>query len=49
LYEAYIHGRYLSANNDELSLLVTTIVGDLSEAEINFVLTDLYKLNMKFI
>jgi len=49
LYESYIQGRYLSASDKDLRGLILGIIGDSSESEMNFILTDLLKTQMKFI
>lgn len=49
LYESYLHGRNLPVNEVELRGLIVSIVGDLSETEMTFLLTNLYKTNIKFI
>lgn len=47
LYNAYVSGRILSVNDKELRGLVLAILGDLSEAEITFLLNGLLKLTDK--
>ncbi len=49
LYNQYINSRTLSVNDKELRSLVVAILGDLSEAEINFLLNGLLKLSDKTI
>lgn len=44
LYNAYVGNRTLSVSDKELRGLVLAILGDLSEAEINFLLSGLFKL-----
>ena len=49
LYDAYVQGRCLSATDVELRQLVFAIVGELSQAELNFLSTGLLQLNYKTI
>lgn len=49
LYNAYVNSRTLSVNDKELRGLVIAILGDLSEAEITFLLNGLFKLTDKTI
>lgn len=49
LYDAYVQGRSLSVTDIELRQLVFAIVGELSEAELNFLSTGLLQLNYKVI
>lgn len=49
LYNAYVANRTLSVNDKELRGLVLAILGDLSEAEITFLLSGLFKLTDKTI
>jgi hypothetical protein len=49
LYNAYIGNRTLSVSDKELRGLVLAILGDLSEAEVTFLLNGLFKLADKTI
>lgn len=45
LYEAYVAGKHLTVNDQNLRGLVRAILGDLSEIEITFLLNGLFKLD----
>lgn len=49
LYDAYVQGRSLAANDADVRQLVFAIVGELSQNELNFLSTGLMKLNYKVI
>jgi hypothetical protein len=49
LYDSYVQGRSLSANDTELRGLLNFIVGDLSENDFSFIATGLSGLNWKTI
>jgi len=49
LYEAYTLGKNLTLDDKNLRGLVTSILGELSEAEMTFVLNGLFKLNQYLI
>lgn len=45
LYNAYVLGRKLTPNDENLRGLIKSILGDLSEMEITFLLNGLFKLD----
>lgn len=47
LYEAYVSGRHLLALDKEIRALIISIVGDLSEIELVFILNDLFTIENK--
>ena len=49
LYEAYVQGRSLQANDGELRSLAFAIIGELSQAEVTFLAAGLLQLNFQVI
>ncbi len=45
MYEAYVLGKTLTINDQNLRGLVTSILGDLNEADITFILSGLFRLD----
>jgi hypothetical protein len=45
LYEAYVYGRNLTVNDENLRGLVKALLGDLSEVELTFLMNGLFKLD----
>lgn len=45
LYDAYVLGRKLTPNDENLRGLVRSILGEISEMEITFLLNGLFKLD----
>jgi hypothetical protein len=45
LYDAYVKGRALKVNDEELRGLILSILGDIPEIELTFLLNELYRLD----